>query len=293
MSVALEQAQIARLSTLPEWTIEPRGEGPVPMLRDVWRYRKLLRFFASRSLQKLYRRTVLGFAWIFIKPLFPLVINTFVFGGVLGVKHGEVPYFIFLVVGNSPWDLFSGIVMWGTRSLELNRGLLARIYIPRLILPIAMGTPSWLNFAINLGVIAVALIGYWIAQGKLYLNLLGIGWAVQACVLLWILGLGISLWTSVPALLARDIRFTLGYVLGFWVFLTPVMYPLSSVPEKYRWVVALNPMTPVVQSFKYGLLGIDSVDVPHLLIAWGVSLVVLVAGLAFFMRAERTAGDKS
>jgi lipopolysaccharide transport system permease protein len=290
MSPAAESSQA---TSSAEWTLEPRSQGTGPMLRDVWRYRRLLRFFGSRALQKIYARTVLGWSWIFIRPLFPLIVNTFVFSGVLAVSSGNVPYFLFLVVGTASWELFTGIVMWGTRSLELNRGLMARIYIPRLILPIAMATPAWLTFVIHIAVVACAMVFYRVTRGTLFMQPSALPWALQACLLVWVLGLGISLWTSVPAIVARDVRFTLNYVLGFWVFLTPVMYPLSSVPEKYRWLIALNPMTPAVESFKYGVLGIGAIDSRHLLIAWGFALVVLGSGLLFFMKAERTAADRS
>lgn len=274
------------------WVIEPRRESLGAVAREFWRYRRLMRFFASRSLQKLYARTMLGWTWLFIRPLFPLLVNTFVFSGVLAVKAGDAPYFLFLIVGNAPWDLFSSVVMWGTRSLELNRGLLSRIYLPRTILPVAVGSPAALNFAIQLGVLALALLYYKVTQGRFWLSPATLGWALQATLLSWLLALGISFWTSVPALVARDIRFTLNYVLGFWVFLTPVMYPLSAVPEKYRWIVAMNPMTPAVESFKYGVLGTGSIDGRLLLTAWAVALTVLASGLAFFIRAERSAADK-
>lgn len=282
------------LASQDEWVIEPRGEGARAVARDVWRYRRLLRFFAYRSFQKLYARTVLGWSWIFIRPLFPLLVTTLVFGKVLSVSSGSnVPYFLFLVVGTTPWEFFSSNVMWGTRSLELNRGLLSRIYLPRLILPIAMVAPSLLTFVIHLGVIAVAVVYYRWTMGVWYMRPELLGWAVQACVLAWMLSLGIALWTSVPALIARDVRFTLNYVLGFWVFLTPVMYSLSTVPPEHRWAFALNPMTAVVETFKYGVLGIAAVDSQQVLTAWGVALVTLISGLIFFSRAERNAADKT
>jgi lipopolysaccharide transport system permease protein len=274
------------------WVIEPRREGVRALAREVWRYRRLMRFFASRSLTKLYRRTVLGWAWVFIRPLFPLLVKTLVFGSVLGVGSNGVPYFLFLVVGTTIWELFASVTMWGTRSLELNRSMLSRIYIPRVILPIAMAAPAALNFAIHLAVAAVAITYYRVVDGHLYFNARGIGWALQACVLAWLLGLAIALWTSVPALVARDVRFTLNYVLGFWVFLTPVLYPLSSVSPDHRWLVGLNPMTPVVESFKYGILGIDNAEPRLLAIAWVTTLVILIGGLVFFTRAERTSADK-
>jgi lipopolysaccharide transport system permease protein len=277
-----------------EWVIEPRGEGPRAVARDVWRYRRLLRFFAFRSFQKLYARTVLGWSWLLIRPLFPLLVTTLVFGQVLSVSSGSnVPYFLFLVVGITPWEFFASNVMWGTRSLELNRGMLSRIYLPRLILPIAMVAPALLTFAIHLGVIAVAVFYYRATRGVWFFHPESIGWAVQACILAWMLSLGIALWTSVPALVARDVRFTLNYVLGFWIFLTPVMYSLSTVPPDYRWAFALNPMTAVVESFKFGTLGIGQVEVWQLATSWGIAVVTLLSGLMFFSRAERHAADKT
>jgi len=277
-----------------EWVIEPRGEGPAAVARDLWRYRRLLRYFAFRAFQKLYARTILGWSWIFIRPLFPLLVTSLVFGSVLDVSTGSnVPYFLFLVVGTSPWEFFSSNVMWGTRSLELNRGLLSRIYLPRLILPIAMVAPSLLTFLIHLGVIAVSFVYYRWTMGVWFFRPELVGWSVQALLLAWVLSLGISLWTSVPALVARDVRFTLSYVLGFWVFLTPVMYSLSTVPEEHRWAFALNPMTAVVESFKYGMLAIGGIDPKQLLSAWGIALLTLASGLIFFSRAERNAADKA
>ncbi|HKE87876.1 MAG TPA: ABC transporter permease [Vicinamibacterales bacterium] len=290
----MSEVPMPKTLTGDEWVIEPRGEGVRAIARDVWQYRRLLRFFALRSFQKLYRRTVLGVAWLFIRPLFPLLVSTLVFGGVLGVAPGgQVPYFLFLAVGTSVWEFFASSLMWGTRSLELNRGMLSRIYIPRLILPIAMVAPALMTFVIHLGVIIVAFVYYRWTRGIWFFHPLQVGWAVQGFALAWLLSLGIALWTSVPALIARDVRFTLNYVLGFWLFLTPVVYSLDSVPAKYRWAFTLNPMTASVESFKIGLINLGSIDSRQLLTAWGVALFTLISGLLFFSRAERNAADKS
>jgi lipopolysaccharide transport system permease protein len=286
-------ASIQPSAAADQWVIEPRGEGPRAAARDLWRYRRLLRYFAYRSFQKLYARTVLGWAWIFIRPLFPLFVSTLVFGGVLAVSSGNIPYFLFLVVGITPWEFFSSNVMWGTRSLELNRGMLSRIYLPRLILPIAMVAPALLTFFIHLGVIGVAIGYYRWTMGVWFFRPELVPWAAQGVLLAWLLSLGIALWTSVPALVARDVRFTLNYVLGFWVFLTPVMFSLDSVPPDYRWAFTLNPMTAVVESFKYGVLGIGGIDARQLLSSWGIAVLTLVSGLIFFSRAERNAADKT
>lgn len=273
------------------WVIEPRRDGLAARGRDVWRYRRLLRFFAAKAIQKLYAKTILGWAWIFIRPLFPLLVNTLIFGGVLSVGSHGVPYFLFLVVGTSIWDLFANATIWGTRSLELNRGFLTKIYIPRLILPVAMMTPAYLTFAIHLAVVAVAIVYYRVTTGVLHLTPWNLGWAVLATGIAWLLALGISLWTSVPALIARDVRFTLTYVLGFWVFLTPVLYPLTP-PDKYAWLMSANPMAAVVNAFKYGVLGIDVLNPRDLGVAALIALAVFGSGLMFFSRAEADAGDK-
>lgn len=285
----MNQQQIAHGE---DWVIEPRLDGMSARSREVWRYRRLLRFFAAQSLEKLYKRTVLGWSWILIRPLFPLLVKTMIFGGVLGIGSNGVPYFLFLVVGTAVWELFAQVAMWGTRSLELNRRMLTQIYVPRVIMPIAMGTPALVTFLIHLGVAVAALLYFRVTQGVFYWNPQGIGWALQGALLAWLLGLAVSLWTSVPALVARDVRFTLNYVLGFWVFLTPVFYPLSSIAPERQWLMALNPMTSAVETFKWGLLGIGGVDFMHLGIAWAVTLVVLVGGMVFFGRAERNAADR-
>jgi lipopolysaccharide transport system permease protein len=279
--------------TLPDagWVIEPRREGLKARAREVWRYRRLLRFFAVKAIQKLYQRTILGWSWVLIRPLFPLLVMTLVFGRILGVGSGGVPYFLFLVVGHSVWDLFAQATTWGTRSLEMNRGFLTKIYIPRLILPVAQMSPAFLNFSIHIGVAVVAIVYYRITTGVLYLSPLGFPWALFSLVMALTLALGISLWTSVPALTARDIRFTLTYVMTFWLYLTPVLYPLNVAP-RYQWLVALNPMVGVVNMFKYGVLGIGVLDPREIATSLVIIGIVFGSGLWFFGRAEADAADK-
>jgi len=173
----------------------------------------------------------------------------------------------------------------------LNRGFMTRIYLPRLILPVATMTPAFLNFAIHLGVLAIAITYYRVTTGVLYWAPSHLGWALLAVVQATFLALGIALWTSVPALQARDVRFTIGYVLGFWLFLTPVLYPLNIGP-KYAWLLALNPMVAPVNAFKYGVLGIGGVSATEWIISGVMTATTLMSGLWFFGRAEADAADK-
>lgn len=275
------------------WIIEPRAAGVGARGREVWQYRRLLRFFASKALQKLYARTVLGWSWVFIRPLFPLAVKTLVFGSVLNVVSDGLPYFLFLVAGQTIWELFAGGATWGTRSLELNRGLLTRIYVPRLILPVAMLAPAFLNFAIHLGVLILAIAYYRITTGVLYVGTIGGAlWSIAGVLFTTLLAVGIALWTSVPALRARDVRFTLNYILGFWVFLTPVMFPLSAVPESWRPWLALNPMVAFCQMFKAAVVPSSLPEAWQIATAVLITILVLFTGLTYFNRAEADAADR-
>jgi lipopolysaccharide transport system permease protein len=275
------------------WVIEPRAAGVAPRAREIWRYRRLGAFFGLKALQKLYARTKLGWLWLIIRPLFPLLVKALVFGGILGVGADGVPYFVFLVTATTIWELFATATMWGTRSLELNRGLLRQVYVPRLILPISMITPALLTFVLHLIVLLGAIGWYAVADGRNYLAAgVGAGWAILAVMMTLALAVALSLFTSVPAIAARDVRFTLGYVLGFWVFITPVMYPLTAVPESWRVWMLLNPMTPIVEAFKFGVLGIGTIHGWALGSAAAVIAFGMLAGLVFFVRAEAEAADR-
>jgi lipopolysaccharide transport system permease protein len=275
------------------WVIEPRRSGPVARARELWRYRRLLRYFAARSIDKMVRRTILGNWWLVIRPLFPLAVSTVIFGGMLNVPSGGVPYFLFLLVGTAIWELFGTSLMWATRSLDMNRGLLTRIYVPRMLLPIASMAPSFVTLAIYVAVAIAAVVYYRIVDGRFYVSLGPDSlWALLALALTLGLSIGIGFWTAFPALVARDVRFTLAYVLGFWVFLTPVFYPLSQVPEKWRWLVLLNPMAVYVEMFKWGVLGLGGIHPREIGIAVTITAVVGASGVWFFDRSEAEAADK-
>ena len=284
------------LQTRPteEWVIEPRGRSALSQVREIWVYRRLFVYFGKRSIERLYQNTALGPIWLFIRPLFPIAIRTLVFGGVLGVTAPGVPYFLFALVGSSVWDLFSSCLMWATRSLQMNRGFLGRMYFPRVIVPVATMSLAFVNFLIMLAVMAVALGYYYLTDGRLYLaGWSGLPWAIGAVLVAATLGLGIGLWTSPMNAQYRDVRFTLAYILEFWALLTPVMYPLSAIPPQYHWIVFINPLAGVVQAFKWGVLGIEALDPTVFLVDVGLTLIVLVSGLWYFTRVEAQAVDRS
>jgi lipopolysaccharide transport system permease protein len=275
-----------------EWVIEPRRAGIWARTQEVWRYRYLVRFFGGRTLMKLYRRTVLGRIWILIRPLVTVGVSAAVFNGIVGIDSGQTPYFLFFLVGTTCWNLFENSLTWTTRSLELNRRVLKKQYVPRLVLPLACLSPALAELCISLFLIALTAIYYRATAGITYLVLGPLtSLALLATVLSCGLALAIGLWTSVIAAKARDVRFLLTYVLQLWFFLTPIIYPLASVPPRWRWLAELNPLTTIIELFKLGLLGRGAVSPAHVAGVVGVVGVLLMLGLAFFDRTESATVD--
>ena len=251
-------------------------------------------FFSRRFLEKRYQRTWLGWIWLPLRPTLDISIRVLLFAGLLKVRSGsDVPYFLFFLVGMSAFRFFEHAAYMSTRGIELNRGILRRVYVPRLTVVAAGIAPGVVEYALYGCITVVALAYYRVVDGRFYLNL-----GVQT--LLWPAGLvlivlmvfSVALWTSPLAPQARDVRFGLRYILGLWSFITPVIYPLSAVPPSYRRLVELNPMTAPVQMVKYGFFGVGDKVLLTSLAATGVWLVIVgFGGFVFFSRAESIALD--
>ena len=269
------------------WEATPRYPGPIATIGEVWRYKRLLGFIGDRALRKMYRRTVLGWLWLFINPLFPVALRAVIFGGLLGVGSDGIPYFVFLLAGTVVWDVFAASLMWGTRSLEMHRDLSDQIYHPRAILPFGNMTPALLNVGLKIGVLLLALMFYALRDQRLYIRFdVELVWALAALVLAFLFALAISFFTSIWGETARDIRFALSQVLSIWYLLTPILYPLSQVHEEYRGWMLLNPLAIIVETFKWGLFGVGNLY-PQAF--GGTALAVgalLIAGLVYFSRSE-------
>jgi lipopolysaccharide transport system permease protein len=268
-------------------------EGFFARLREVWQYRRILWFFSVKALQSLYSKTHLGVGWMFIRTLVPLGVGSFVFGSVMQVPSGGVPYFIFYTTGQLAWNCFDGPLIRASRGLDGNRQLLTKLYIPRVILPLASMTAGLIEPAIIALVFAGALVYYRANDGMWYVQadprLLA---ALASVLVILAFAFSLSLWTSVWQARARDARFVLRYVIGFWLYLTPVIYPVSQVPERIRWLAYLNPLTAPVETFKWAVL-------PGLQQSWSwfgysiaVTIVAFLAGAWYFARSEGAAMDK-
>lgn len=268
----------------------PKRYDPAGQLRELWAHRRQLAFFGRRLIEKRYVRTWLGMLWIPLRPALDIATRTLLFGGLLAVSSEGLPYMVFFSVGMAAWMMLESSALWATRSLEVNRGVLRRIDVPRLVPLVSAVAPALLEFGLYLAVAAIAVVYYRIADGTTYVQspagadgLLALGGLAT----LALLGLGIGLWTSPFVAQARDIRFGFGYVTGIWLFLTPVIYPIDSIPEKYRPLAEHNPATAPVEAFKHALLGTPAPSVTSWTVSLATMAVLVASGSWFFARRER------
>jgi lipopolysaccharide transport system permease protein len=275
------------------WVIEPRREGLFDRVRELWAYRYLWWFFASNTLTAQYRRSALGWFWMLLRVVGPIGLSAAVFGGVLKAPSGNVPYFLFFLCGIATWMLFERSLIFITRSLETHRKLVTKVYFPRLILPVAAISPALLYLAVLLVVMIGASVYFYRRDGTWYITLHPrLVVAASMVVLSLAFAIAVGLWTSVLQARYRDIRYGLRYTLPFGLYLTPIIYPVDQVPEKWRWLVMLNPMAPIVEAFKWGTLGEGTLSAAGLATSIALIAVTMVTGLWFFTREEAASVDK-
>jgi lipopolysaccharide transport system permease protein len=272
--------------------IQPRQPGVLARVREYWRFRRMTLYFGFTFLEKFYRRTVLGWVWIPLRPVISVGTRVLVFGGLLAAPSGGVPYTIFFLVSFASWQLFGYTAFWGTRSIELSRGILNKMYIPRLTCLTGAVVISLVNFALYIAIAAIVVLVYLFFDGTTYLDPgPGLVLTFAGIALALLLAQSIALWTSILNARARDVRFAMQFVLGFWFFLTPIIYPLSQVPAAFQTVASLNPMTAPIEMIRIGLFGTGELPIVALCSTLAMILIVGGGGLRFFMRSERLALD--
>jgi lipopolysaccharide transport system permease protein len=273
------------------WHIEPGHPGPIGTVVEIWRYRRLIPFLATRSLQKIYRRTMLGWVWLIILPLVPILLRSLVFGGLLAVGSDGVPYTLFIAVGSVIWDMFALGLTWGTRALEMSGSVVDQVYLPRAIIPIGNMAPALLDFVLKVAALLFIVVAFWILHGDPHIRLNAVGWTVASLAVTWIFALGLSFFSSPWGEEGRDARLVLGQVLSVWYLLTPVVYPASEMTEGMRRWMVLNPMAPLVETFKWSLFGVGQHD-PRMFVGTTCAVfLVLVLGLSYFLRVDAAANE--
>jgi lipopolysaccharide transport system permease protein len=250
----------------------------------LWHYRELLFFHALRDIKVRYKQTALGAAWAILQPVLTMVVFSIFFGQLAGVPSDGVPYPIFAFCALLPWQLFAYALTQSSNSLVDNAQILTKVYFPRLIIPLASVLAGLIDFAIACLVLVVLMLYYNIVPG----------WAATTLPLFTMLAvaaaLAIGLWLSALNVKYRDIRYTVPFLAQFWLFITPVAYSSALVPERWRIIYGINPMVGVVDGFRWALLGKPPPG-PMLVVSVTATVVLLLGGLFYFRRMEKTFAD--
>jgi len=254
-------------------------------LKDVWEYRELFAFLIWREIQGIYRQTALGISWIFLRPIINMLLLSVVFGRLIQVPSDGLPYPLFSLSALLPWMFFSNAVMRASRSLVDNMHVIAKVYFPRLIIPMAGAMSGLVDFVASFIVFLVMMLIY---RTPLRVEIL---WLPVFFMVAFAFSLAVGLWLATLSVKYRDVSFAVNFFLMALMYLSPVIYSVSIVPAPFSYIYQLNPMTGVIQGFRWALLG--SGDPPGLmfLVATGLVLVGLITGAFIFRRTERTVVD--
>jgi lipopolysaccharide transport system permease protein len=272
----------------PHLVIEPRGYWSSFNLRDLWRYRELFYFLTWRDVKVRYKQTVLGAAWAILQPVFNMVIFSLIFGKVAKLPSDEIPYPLFAFAGLLPWTFFSNAIGSAGNSLVGNSHLITKVYFPRMIIPAAAVLAGLVDFAFAFVVMGVLLVWY---QVPLSWNLM----MLPALVVL-LSALAFSAGTLLSSLNVkyRDIRYVIPFLIQFWMFATPIIYPVSMMPQKFRWVFKLNPLTGIIEGYRVALLsGMNhsSFDWAAIGVSTLITLALLIYAAYHFRGTERIFAD--
>ena len=254
-------------------------------LRDLWIYRELILFMTWRDLKVRYKQTLLGASWAVLQPFLTMVVFSIFFGNLAKVPSDGVPYPIFSYTALIPWTLFSKALQDASRSLVASSHMITKVYFPRMILPLASVLAGVVDFFIAFIVMIGMMIYYGIAPT---INV----WTLPLFLILALVtAVGVGLWLSALNVLYRDINYILPFLTQFWMFLTPIAYPSSMVPQRFQVLYALNPMTGVVEGFRWALLGSGQAPGNMTLVSSLVAIILLVTGMIYFRRMERQFAD--
>jgi lipopolysaccharide transport system permease protein len=254
-------------------------------LKALWEYRELLYFLVWRDIKVRYKQTALGAAWAVLQPVATMLVFSIFFGRLAKVPSDGVPYPIFAYVALLPWQLFAFALSESSNSLVASQNLITKVYFPRLVIPISSVLGGLVDFAVAFVILLAMMLYYGIAPtAAVALLPLFLLFAVMTA-------LSVGLWLSALNVKYRDVRYTIPFLTQFWMFATPVAYPASLVPEKWRALYGLNPMAGVVEGFRWALLGESHAPGPLLWVSVAAVVVLLIGGLRYFKKTESTFAD--
>jgi lipopolysaccharide transport system permease protein len=272
-----------------KWVIRPFKGGFAHQISMVWNFRHLYGFLGKWTTGQIYRQAALGVGWLIIQPLVLALSSVLVFGEMLEVSTKPIPLPLFVIISLSYWFLFRRSIQWMTKNLAMWRGILTRFYIPPLLLLLATLFPVLLEFSVILCVAFLAVIYFAITTGTFPLV---IGWnmfvAIPALAMAFLFSLGIGCVSTILNTMARDTWLTLRYILNFWMVATPVLYPIHTIPAKYRDLIYLNPLTSMLELYRWSIFNQGQIHWNYLILTLVIIALTLIAGIFFWHGSRKT-----
>jgi homopolymeric O-antigen transport system permease protein len=276
-SALLPEVPVLRIAPPGRWWVLPFGE--------LWDYRELIFFFVWRDIKVRYKQTAVGAAWAVLQPLLTMAVFSLFFGRLAHIPSEGLPYAVFYYTALLPWMYFAASLQNATVTIVENQRLITKVYFPRLALPFSSILSGLVDFGISFLMLLVIMAYYGIRPGITILLL-------PAFLLLAVLtALGVGLWLAALNAIYRDVRYVLPFLVQFWLFASPIAYPTSLVPAKWRWLYGLNPLAGVIEGFRWSLTGHGDPPGRLILISSAMVLVVLLSGIAYFQKMETTIAD--
>ncbi|HYE94026.1 MAG TPA: ABC transporter permease [Terriglobales bacterium] len=269
----------------PVRVIRPAGGAADLRLAELWAHRELFGFLVRRDVKLRYKQTTLGVLWAVLQPALAMVVFTLVFGRFARIPSDGVPYAVFAYAGLVPWMFFAAAIAQASQSLVAGANLVTKVYFPRAILPAAAVASCALDFAVAFGLLALLMPFYGVVPGSALVAF------PLFLVLLLLVAAGTGAWLAALNVTFRDIRYVVPFLTQFWLFVTPVIYPASVLPEALRPIAGLNPMAGVVEGFRWTLLGAPRPSTGLLALSAAAGLAVFVTGVLYFRRVEDHVAD--
>mgnify|MGYP000888371576 FL=1 len=280
---------VNKIEQAEDWDliITPRKKWWDLQLRDVWHYRDLIALFVRRDFVSRYKQTILGPLWLIIQPIMNSLVFTVIFGNIAGLPTDGLPQMLFYLSGTVLWHYFSNCLTGTSQTFISNAHLFGKVYFPRLVTPISIVISNLITLAIQFVLFIVFWLFFYSRGAEIYFT----SWALALPLLVLLmagLGLGFGIIISSLTTKYRDLNYLVGFGVSLWMYATPIIYPVSSIPEKWRWVAEINPISPIVETFRAGFLGAGSASWLRLGYSFAFMLVVLFIGVVIFNRVEKT-----
>ena len=275
-----------------DWTmiIQPKRNLLEVNLKEIWQYKDLIFLFFRRDFVAKYKQTILGPLWFIIQPLFTTIMFTIVFGKIAGISTDGLPKMLFYMAGTVSWTYFSQCLTGTANTFTTNAGIFGKVYFPRLTVPISIVISNLITFGIQFLLLMAFMLYFGLRGASIHPNLYVL--LIPFLILLMAgLGLGFGIIISSLTTKYRDLANLVAFGVQLWMYATPIVYPMSSLPEKYRLYILANPVSSIVETFKYALLGAGTVNFMHLLYSFIFMVTILSLGILIFNKVEKTFMD--